>query len=295
VPCRYEPGLQRTYEDLIRLYGAVILPTRPHAPRDKAKIEAGVLVAQRWILARLRHETFFSLDALNARIAELVEELNRRTMRLYQASRRELFEHLDQPALRLLPTTPFVYGEWKVARVNVDYHVALSGHYYSVPFPLVHEAVDVRFTATTVEIFHRGRRVAAHRRSYVRGGHTTIAAHMPKAHQAHLEWTPSRILNWAEEMGPETHALADAILHDRPHPEQGYRSCLGLFRLGQRYGKARLEAACARARAVGARSYRQVDAILKRGLDRTPLPVQTSLVPVPALPHEHLRGPEYYQ
>ncbi len=171
----------------------------------------------------------------------------------------------------------------------------LHGHYYSTPFTLVHETVDVRFTATTVEIFHRGQRVAAHRRSYVRGGHTTIAAHMPKAHQAHLEWTPSRILDWAQETGPETHALADAILKDRPHPEQGYRSCLGLFRLARRYGKARLEAACARARAVGARSYRQVDAILKHGLDRTPLPVQTSLVPALAIPHEHLRGPEYYQ
>lgn len=295
TPCRYEPGLQRTYEDLIRHYGAVILPTRPHAPRDKAKIEAGVLVAQRWILARLRHETFFSLDALNARIAELLDDLNRRTMRLYRASRRALFARLDQPALRPLPMSPFVYGEWKVARVNIDYHLELHGHYYSVPFTWVHEAVDVRFTATTVEIFHRGQRVAAHRRSDVRGGHTTIAAHMPKAHQAHLEWTPSRILDWAQGMGPETHALADAILKDRPHPEQGYRSCLGLFRLARRYGTARLEAACARALAVGARSYRQVDAILKHGLDRTPLPVQTSLVPAPAIPHAHLRGPEYYQ
>jgi transposase len=295
IPCRYEPGLQRTYEDLIRHYGAVILPTRPHAPRDKAKIEVGVLIAQRWILARLRHETFFSLEALNARIAELVAELNRRTMRLYRASRRALFERLDQPVLRPLPATPFVYGEWKVARVNIDYHLELHGHYYSVPFPLVHEAVDVRFTATTVEIFHRGQRVAAHRRSDVRGGHTTLAAHMPKAHQAHAEWTPSRILEWAEHVGGQTHALVDAILRDRPHPEQGYRSCLGLFRLGQRYGPARLEAACARALAVGARSYRQVDAMLKRGLDRAPLPVQTTLAPVPAISHEHVRGPEYYQ
>jgi len=283
IPCRYEPGLQRTYEDLIRHYGAVILPTRPHAPRDKAKIEIGVLVAQRWILARLRHETFFSLEALNARIAELVAELNRRIMRLYQASRRELFERLDQPVLRPLPATPFVYGEWKVARVTIDYHVDLRGHYYSVPFSLVHEAVDVRFTATTVEIFHRGQRVAAHRRSDVRGGHTTIATHMPKAHQAHAEWTPSRILEWAEHVGGQTHALVDAILKDRPHPEQGYRSCLGLFRLGQRYGPARLEAACARALAVGARSYRQADAMLKRGLDRAPLPGHTTLVPVPAI------------
>jgi transposase len=295
VPCRYEPGLQRTYEDLIRHYGAVILPARPGASRDKAKVEAGVLVAQRWILARLRHETFFSLEALNARIAELLADLNRRQMRLYRASRRELFERLDQPVLQPLPTTPFVYGEWKVARVNIDYHIELRGHYYSVPFPLVHEAVDVRFTATTVEIFHRGYRAAAHPRSDVRGGHTTIAAHMPKAHQAHAEWTPSRILEWARDVGGQTHALVDAILKDRPHPEQGYRSCLGLFRLGQRYGSARLEAACARALAVGARSYRQVDAMLKRGLDRAPLPVQTTLVQAPAITHEHVRGPKYYQ
>ena len=271
IPCRYEPGLQRTYEDLIHHYGAVILPARPGAATDKAKIEAGILVAQRWILARLRHETFFSLEALNARIAELVHDLNHRPiMRLYQATRWEQFERLDRPVLRPLPATPFVYGEWKVARVNVDYHVELRAHYYSVPFTLVHETVDVRFTATTVEIFHRGERMAVHRRSHVRGGHTTIAAHMPKAHQAHAEWTPSRILDWAQTMGPETHALADEILRDRPHPEQGYRSCLGLFRLGRRYGKTRLEAACARARAVGARSYRHVDAMLKHGLDRTP-------------------------
>ena len=244
VPCRYEPGLQRTYEDLIHHYGAVILPARPGAATDKAKVEAGVLVVQRWILARLRRETFFSLEALNARIAELLEDLNSRTMRLYRASRRELFDRLDRPALQSLPATPFAYAEWKIARVNIDYHVELHGHYYSTPFTLVHEPVDVRFTATTVEIFHRGQRVAAHQLSHVRGAHTTIAAHMPKAHQAHAEWTPSRILEWGLEIGPETHALVDEILRDRPHPEQGYRSCLGLYRLGRRYGKPRLEAAC---------------------------------------------------
>jgi len=295
LPCRYEPGLQRTYEELIQHYGAVILPTRPHAARDKAKVESGVLVAQRWILARLRHETFFSLETLNARIAELLDNLNRRTMRLYQASRRALFERLDAPVLRPLPATPFVYAEWKVARANIDYHCELHGHYYSVPFALVHEVVDLRFTATTVELFHRGTRVAAHRRSHVRGGHTTIAAHMPKAHQAHLEWTPSRILDWARSIGEQTHALADAILKDRPHPEQGYRSCLGLFRLARRYSTPRLEAACARALAVGARSYRQVDMMLKHGLEQTPLPLQTTLVSPPAIAHEHLRGRDYYQ
>jgi transposase len=294
VPCRYEPGLQRTYEEFAQHYGTAVLPARPAKPRDKAKIEAAVLIAERWILARLRHETFFTLPALNARITELVADLNARPMRLYRASRRELFERLDQPALRPLPAEPFVYGEWKVARVNLDYHVEFHGHYYSVPYALVHEAVDVRSTAATVEIFHRGQRVSAHARDDTRGRHTTVPAHMPKAHQRHLEWTPSRITDWARTIGPQTAALAAAILADRPHPEQGYRSCLGLLRLGRRYGDGRLEAACARALAVGARSYRHVDSILKHGLDRLSL-----LEPPPPLPlapvHEHLRGRDYYQ
>jgi transposase len=295
VPCRYEPGLQRTYEECIQHYGAVILPARPGHARDKAKVEVAVQIAERWILARLRHETFFTLGALNARIRELLGDLNARRMRLYQASRQELFARLDQPALRPLPAEPFVYGEWKTARVNVDYHVELAGHYYSVPYSLSHELVDVRAGATLVEIFHAGRRVAAHLRSAVRGTHTTEAAHMPKAHQEHLEWTPSRLIAWGGTIGPQTAALVEAILADRPHPEQGYRSCLGILRLTKRYGPDRVEAAAGRAFAVGARSYRHVDSILKHGLDRVPLPPtadrQLSLAPV----HEHLRGRDYYQ
>jgi transposase len=294
LPCRYEPGLQRTYEDLAQHYGTAILPARPAKPRDKAKIEAGVLVAERWILARLRHETFFSLGALNARIAELRAELNRRPMRLYRASRRELFERLDQLALRPLPTEPFVYGEWQRARVNIDYHVEVHRHYYSVPYTLVHEGVEARVSASTVEIFHRGARIAAHLRNDTPGRHTTIPAHMPKAHQHHLEWTPTRLIQWAETIGPQTAALVTAILADRPHPEQGYRSCLGLLRLSRRDGVARLEAACTRALAVGARSYRHVDSILKHGLDR--LPTSGPAEPRRLAPlHEHLRGRDYYQ
>src|SRR3990170_1991203 len=272
VPCRYEPGLQRTYEDFGQHYGTVILPARQGKARDKAKVEVGVQVAERWILARLRHEQFFSLAALNARIHELLEDLNRRVMRQYQASRRELFERLDRPALRPLPAEPFIYGEWKTARVNIDYHVELHRHYYSVPFPLAHEVVDARLTATTVECFHKGQRVAAHVRDDTPGRHTTNPAHMPKAHQRHLEWTPSRLTEWAARIGPQTAALVTAILADRPHPEQGYRSCLGLLRLRRRYGEARLEASCARALAVGARSYRHVDSILKHGFGHLPPP-----------------------
>jgi transposase len=292
TPCRYEPGLQRTYEEFAQHYGTTILPARPAKPRDKAKIEVGVQVAERWILARLRHETFCSLAALNARIAELLVDLNTRRMRRYQASRQELFERLDRQALRPLPPEPFVYGEWKLARVNIDYHVELDGHYYSVPHALVHERVDVRRTALTVEIFHRGQRVAAHLRSHARGQHTTITAHMPKAHQAHRDWSPSRIAAWAETIGPQTAALVEAILASRSHPEQGYRSCLGILRLARRDGATRLEAACARALALGARSYRHLDAILKHGLDRSPLPEAGP--PTRAVVHDQLRGSTYY-
>jgi transposase len=294
LACRYEPGLQRTYEEFAAHYGTAILPARPARPRDKAKIEVAVQIAERWILARLRHETFFSLGALNTRIAELLTELNARRMRRYGASRQELFERLDQRALRPLPAEPFVYGEWSKARVNIDYHVEVHHHYYSVPYDLVHEVVEVRVSATTVEALHRGQRVAAHPRDDTRGRHTTNPAHMPKAHQHHLEWTPSRLIQWAATIGPQTAALVAAILADRPHPEQGYRSCLGLLRLSRRDGAGRLEAACARAVAVGARSYRHVDSILKHGLDRLPPlepVVQLTLAPV----HEHLRGREYYQ
>lgn len=294
IPCRYEPGLQRTYEEFAQHYGTTILPARPGKPRDKATAEVAVQVTERWILARIRHETFHSLAALNARIWELLTDLNARQMRRYQASRRELFERLDRPALRSLPAEPFVYGEWKLARVNIDYHVDLDGHYYSVPHPLVHERVDIRRTATTVEIFHCGQRVAAHLRSHVRGAHTTEPAHMPTSHQQHREWSPSRLVAWAETVGPQTAALVTAILASRPHPEQGYRSCLGILRLARRDGAGRLEAACARALAVGARSYRHVDAILKHGLDRCPLPETEPASTARPVVHDQLRGPTYY-
>jgi transposase len=294
--CRYEPGIQRSYEELAAHYGAVVVPARPRKPRDKAKVEAAVLVVERWILARLRHETFFSLVALNRRIGELLEALNDRTMRVYGASRRELYTRFDRPALKSLPAERFTYGAWKKARVNLDYHIELERHYYSVPFALVHEAVEVRFNALTVEVFHRGQRVASHLRSHRRGGHTTDAAHMPRAHRQHLEWTPSRLVHWGQSVGPKTAELVEAILRERTHPEQGYRSCLGILRLAKQYGQERLEAACARALTVRARSYRHVASILQHGLDRMPAPkAATSLPAQIALPHENVRGSDYYQ
>jgi transposase len=294
--CRYEPGIQRDYAQLAEHYDTVILPARPGKPRDKAKVEAAVLVAQRWILARLRNETFFSLGALNRRIAELLEELNHKPMRTYGASRRELFEQLDQPLLKPLPQERFSHGEWKRAKVNIDYHVELDKHYYSVPHALVHEKVEIRFTATTVEIFHDGRRLTSHARSYARGRHTTQDEHMPKSHQQHLEWTPSRLISWGTSIGPSTGKLVAAILDERRHPEQGYRSCLGILRLGKRYGEDRLEAACARALVAGARSYRHLDTMLRKGLDRMPLPTTRPSSTKSTSPvHPNLRGGRYYR
>jgi transposase len=292
TPCRYEPGVHRLYAEMAAHYGSTILPARPAHPRDKPKAEVAVQVAERWIVARLRHELFFTLDALNERIADLLDELNRKPMRHYGgASRRDLFERLDRPALRPLPTDPFEYAEYKRAKVNIDYHIQVDHHAYSVPHARVHAEVEARITATMVEILENNQRIALHCRSFQHGGFTTDPAHMPKSHQAHAEWSPSRFQEWAATIGAQTATLVTAILTARPHPEQGYRSCLGILRLAKRYPPSRLEAACARALAAGARSYRHVDAILKRGLDRT-----TDTPTTPPVPeHENIRGREYYQ
>jgi transposase len=234
---------------------------------------------------------FHSLGALNARLRELLVDLNGRVMRRYGKSRRALFEEIERAALRPLPTARFEYSDWEKARVNIDYHVAVDGHLYSVPYRLVHEEVEARLTADVVEILHHRVRVASHRRSPVKGGFTTLAEHMPSAHRAHAEWTPSRILTWAGKVGASTRELCDAILADRPHPEQGFRSCLGILRLGKRYGDVRLEAACGRALRVRARSYRHVESILKNGLDRVVATDEQTLLP---LTHENVRGRDYY-
>ena len=292
-PCRYEPGLQRTYEEMARHYGTAIMPARPGKPRDKAKAEAGVQAVQNFILGRIRNEQFFSLEALNERIAELVNELNERPMQGYGGlSRRQLYVELERPALEPLPAERFVHAEWKRARVNIDYHVELDRHWYSVPYQLLQEAVEVRYTATTVEIFHNGKRVASHVRNYQKGRHTTSTEHMPASHRAHLEWSPSRLIHWAESVGPDVKLLVEAILASRRHPEHGYRSCLGILRLQKRYGSERLDAACRRAHRFGARSYKSVESILRTGLDRQPLPDELS-DERPSTTHDNIRGPSY--
>lgn len=296
-PCHYEPTIQRTFEEWAAHYGTVILPARPAHPRDKAKVEAGVLVAERWILARLRHQQFFSLAELNAGIAARLDDLNARVMRRYGQSRRALWEALERPALQALPPQRFTYAEWSRVKVSIDYHVQVAHAYYSVPYQLVGTHLDARCAATTVELFARGVRVAAHVRATRRGQYRTDAAHMPSAHRAHRDWSPSRLIAWAATVGPTTAALVEAILADRPHPEQGYRSCLGIMRLARGYGAARLEAAAARALAARARSYKHVESILKHGLDRLPAPAPPAAAPATSatpVVHEHLRGKDYY-
>ncbi len=294
-PCRYEPDLNATYRELADHYGAVIIPARVAKAQDKAKVESGVLQVQHWVLAPLRNRTFFSLSELNEAIREKLEALNNRPFQKLETTRKILFETLEKPVLKPLPVHPYVFAQWKKARVNIDYHIEVDHHYYSVPYQLVHEKVDVRFTDSSVEIFFKGRRIASHRRTYRQGAHTTLREHMPKSHQRYLEWTPSRLIRWAGQIGPHTQSLVACILEHRPHPEQGFRSCLGLLGLRKTYSPERLEAACARALQMKAYSYKNVESILKKGLDRQPLMDTLSQPPLPLLEHENLRGREYYR
>ena len=290
--CRYEPGISRTYQDMASHYRTAILPTRVRRPRDKAKVEVAVQVVQRWVLARLRHRRFFSLTELNVAIRELIAELNDRPMRHLGTSRRALFEALEQPALLPLPAEPYVYAEWRRCRAGLDYHVEVHGHFYSVPYRLMRETIEARITDQTVELFHAGVRVAAHQRNPRQHRHTTIPEHMPSAHRRYADWTPTRLLREAAAIGPATVGLVERILTAKPHPEQGFRACLGILRLVRGYGPERLEAACQRGLDIGARSYGSVQSILRNGLDRAYRP--QSVPDELPVQHGNIRGSRYY-
>ena len=290
--CRYEPDLNPTYAEMASHYAICVLPARPAHPKDKAKVETGVLIAKRWILAVLRHRTFYSLAELNGAIHELLERLNSRALRKLKKSRRELFELFDQPNALALPEKPYEYAEWKLATVNIDYHIEVDQHYYSVPYKLLREKLDVRLTAHTVEAFQKGERVVCHVRSFIPHRHSTLKEHMPPAHQNYLEWSPSRIVSWAQKSGPATAELVQRIIDSRTHPEQAYRSCLGILRLEKHYSGQRLENACLRALKFGALSFKALRNILANGLDRLEEKQDGSQ---PALPdHENIRGSGYY-
>lgn len=293
-PCRYEPALNPTYQELALHYGCVVIPARVRKPRDKAKAESAVGVVERWILAALRNHTFFSLGELNGAIREGLHELNNRPFKKLPSTRRQLFDTLDKPALKPLPLYRYQYAQWKKATVNIDYHIEVDRHYYSVPYQLVRKQVEVRFTAHTIEVLFKHKRVASHQRSYKKGGFTTLAEHMPEKHKKYLEWTPSRIIKWAGEIGSHTQELVTGILNSRLHPQQGYRASLGIIRLSKRYSNERLEAACARAVAIRVFSYKSVESMLKKGLDRQPLPT-VSQPSVPPVSHANIRGTHYYR
>ena len=291
-PCRYEPDINPTYHAMAAHYGTVVIPARVRKAKDKAKVEGGVLLVERWILAALRNRTFWSLAELNEAIGGLLVRLNDRRFQKLPGSRRTMFETLDRPALLPLPTTPYVFEEWSVARVGIDYHVEVDGHYYSVPYALVKKKVEIRATAATVEILFKGNRVASHARSALKGRHTTHTEHMPSSHRRYAEWTPERIRRWAATVGPETAGHVAAIMEHRTHPEQGFRAALGIMRLFKQYGAQRVEAACKRASRYRLYSYKGVANILKTGVDK--LDVHKTTPAAPPIVHDNIRGPGYY-
>ncbi len=289
--CRYEPELNRTYQEMAEHYGVAVIPARPRKARDKAKAEKAVQLVEYQILAKLRKRTFFSLEELNQAIYELLIELNNKPYQKINGTRYSLFEELEKPLLKPLPAHRYEFADWKVAKVNIDYHVEAEKNFYSVPYQLVKKEVMLRITASTVEIMRKGKRVTSHERLYGKGKHSTFSEHMPKSHQEHAQWTPFRILQWVAASGPKTTELAQAIMKSKSHPEQGFRTCLGLIRLGERYSKQRLEAACARALIFNSLSYRSVRSILEKGLDHLP---DCESPPFEPIHHQNVRGPNYF-
>lgn len=289
--CFYDPAINRTYADMAAHYDTAVVPARPRKPRDKSKVETAVLLTERWIVARLRNRRFFGLDDLNAAIRNLLDQLNNKVTRHLGASRRDLFAKIDKPALNPLPREPYIYAEWKQCRAGLDYHVDIGRHYYSVPHQLLRQKLWARITARTVEIFHNGQRVASHTRTSGNRQHSTHREHMPPNHRFRADWSPERIRRQAARIGPNTEAFVEVVMRERRHPEQGFRTCLGVIRLAKSFGRDRLEAACARALEINARSYSSLHSILKNGLDRKP---RTRATDEPAITHPNIRGADYF-
>jgi transposase len=291
--CRYDPDINPTYADFIEYYGAAVLPTRPVKPKDKAKVENAVLVVERWILARLRNQQFFSLADLNNAIRDLVQILNQKPFKKLPGSRATAFAEIDKSELKPLPQYPYEYTNCKKARVNVDYHVELDHHYYSVPHPLIGKEIMLRYTEKRIECWFQGRQVALHVRSYKNGMHTTLQEHMPKAHLACMAWTPGKFLNWAQNIGQSTLRLVKYLLDSKPHPEQGYRSCLGLLSLSKKFGVTRLDKACERAWQLGTKTRRSVASILEHNLENASNNKET-ITAAALINHENIRGKDNY-
>ena len=291
-PNRYEPRANESVLDFARHYGTSVLPARPYHPQDKAKVESAVQVVERWVMARLRHQRLATVHEVNLAIQPLLEQLNHRPFQKLPGSRASTFAALDAPALLPLPAQRYEMADFKTVRVDIDYHIEVEGHRYSVPHALVGQALEARITTGVIELLHRGQRVASHVRNHRRGDFSTIAEHMPAAHRAHMEWTPQRLIHWGQDIGVATAAVVTRLLEERKHPEHGYRACLGLLALAKRYGKPRLEAACVLTLQIGVCRYRHVRDILANNRDQSQLTVTDDWV---SPDHAHVRGPTYYQ
>ena len=290
--CRYDPDINPTYHELARHYGCAVIPARARKPRDKAKVENAVLVVERWILAVLRKRQFFSLVELNQAIHELLTKLNSRPFKKMEGCRADQFANLDKPKLKPLPEKMFEISEFKIARVNINYHIEVTTHNYSVPHTYVQKKVEIRYTPTTVEVFYRSKRIASHLRSRANWGYTTLHEHMPRSHREHVAWTPERMSRWAAQAGPKTQEVAEAIMASKPHPQQAYKSILGIIRMGQSYGADRLESACSKALAISSPNYTSIKSILKRSLDRVERIVMHPPTKLPT--HSNIRGQGYF-
>lgn len=288
----YDPDINLTYQDLANHYGVAIVPARSRAPKDKAKVEAAVKHVEQRILAKLREDIFFSLSDINAAIRPLLAALNAAPFQKLPGSRLSEFDAVDKPALKPLPQYRYQYATWKKVRVNIDYHIEVEHHYYSVPHRYCRHEIDCRITNTIIECYYKSQLIASHKRAYSKG-HTTVTEHMPKAHQEYAQWTPERIVEWAEKIGTHTAALVQAMIESRPHPQQAYRACLGVLRLSKAYGHERLEKAAKRALALGSLSYQSIASMLKHGLEDKPLPTASTQTDSP-IEHEHVRGGEYF-
>lgn len=292
-PCWYDPDINLTYQEMAEHYGFTVIPARVRKPKDKAKVENGVLIAERWILARLRHHTFFSLAEANEAVRKLLIGMNAKPFKKLPGSRQSVLEAMERPALKPLPECPYEFAEWKQVAVNIDYHVDVEGHYYSAPYQLIQQRLMARITRHGVELLHKGKRVAAHTRSHQKGRHTTLTEHQPPAHQKYLEWTPERLISWAGMIGPNCAEVIRQILASRPLVVHGYRPCLGVIRLGKPYGNERLERACARALKLNIATYHRIENLLKTGRDKVTMPEPD--IPCPVTVHDNVRGAGYYQ
>lgn len=289
--CKYEPRIQSSYAEMAAHFEVAIVPARAAKPKDKAKVEGGVLLVLRWIIARLRNETFHSLNEANQAIRSLVDGLNARPFKKLQGSRLSLFQSIDQPVLKALPEVPYEFAQWKSVRVHPDYHVEVDFHYYSVPHTLVGQELDIRWTLATVEVFHRNVRIASHLRVFTRRRHTTLPEHMPESHRQ-AQFSPERFMRWAQKYGPATQAMVEKVMQQRRHIEQSYRSIMGILRLGETYGGDRLEAACKRALLIGTYRYRSIESILSKGLDQQQLEsTEDKTLPL----HGNVRGSTYFE